>query len=254
MYNTIIYCEDSIEGIFTGIYEAYEKKYDHSKTYLKAGEVINYTLTLNSTYIINDIDKTNKVARTIIREFSRECYTMICKAIASHDEEKANCIYQMIVYGFKISNKSNLINCLGNPWVRRVFELSREVNYELMHLRGFLRFSELENHLLFAKFAPKNNIITFLAPHFADRLPLENFVIYDEIRKLSVIHPINKEWTVIIGEKIDEAFINNLSDSEKEYQKLFIYFCNKIAIKERINLPLQRQMAPIRFRKYMTEF
>ena len=44
------------------------------------------------------------------------------------------------------------------------------------------------------------------------------------------------------------------SEDEKQLQKLWKLFVNTIAIKERVNPKLQRQMLPLRFRKYMKEF
>lgn len=90
-------------------------------------------------------------------------------------------------------------------------------------------------------------------PHFADRLPIENFVIYDEKRGIFGVHPAGKQWYLLSGEEVEEPRLN-LSKEEKQYQELFRHFCKTIAIKERRNLKLQRNMAPLRFREYMVEF
>ena len=142
----------------------------------------------------------------------------------------------------------------ANLHVNKVFELSRYANNEILHLNGFLRFQELENQILFAKIGPRNNILTFLAPHFADRLPLENFVIYDDTREIFVVHPAKKQWYIVTGETLDQEMITNYSEKELKYRELFTFFCQKIAIKERKNLALQRNMLPIRFQEYMVEF
>ena len=44
------------------------------------------------------------------------------------------------------------------------------------------------------------------------------------------------------------------SAEEKDMQRLWKLFVDTIAIKERINTDLQRQMLPLRYRKYMKEF
>ena len=41
---------------------------------------------------------------------------------------------------------------------------------------------------------------------------------------------------------------------EELYAELFRHFCKRITIKERKNLELQRNMLPLYFREYMTEF
>ena len=69
----------------------------------------------------------------------------------------------MIVKGLSMKNKLNLINDLSDNYVNNVFKMAREVNNEILHLKGFLRFQELNGDILFSKIGPKNNIITFIA-------------------------------------------------------------------------------------------
>lgn len=251
----VLYCEDSIEGVFTAIYDTYLRKLNHNKVKIYTrNNCINYSFFQEYDETYPDINKTEKVSRTILREFGTECYMEICKALASYSENKADSIYHMIVHGLSSSNKRNLINDLANQYVNEVFYMAREVNNEIMHLKGFLRFEELNSGILFSKISPKNNIVTFLAPHFADRLPGENFVIYDVLRQLFILHPANKNWTLVTGEYLNEESIREKSEDEKKYRDLFTFFCKSIAIKERKNIKLQTQMLPLRFQKYMTEF
>ena len=93
-----------------------------------------------------------------------------------------------------------------------------------LHLKGFTRFSELENGVLYSKISPKNNILAFLMPHFVDRFPMENFMIYDERRNLFGIHPAQRDWYLIQNdsneEKIFEVtsyFEPVLSKKEQDY-------------------------------------
>lgn len=69
-------------------------------------------------------------------------------------------------------------------------------------------------------------------PHFADRLPVENFVIYDDTRGLFGVHPAGRQWYVLSGEEGAEPRLC-LSERERQYQELFRRFCRTIAIKER---------------------
>ena len=108
--------------------------------------------------------------------------------------------------------------------------------------------------ILYAKIGPKCNIVSFLMPHFADRLPLENFIIYDEKRGLYGVHPKSKEWYLVSGQEEVLEDVIQMSDKEEAYQELFTMFCHTIAIKERKNLKLQQQMLPLRFQEYMIEF
>ena len=143
---------------------------------------------------------------------------------------------------------------LSDPYVHRVFELARNVANEAHYHVEFLRFCELKGGVLLARIGPKNNIVTFITPHFADRLPLENFVIQDENRNIFAVHPAGKDWFLVTGQERMQIAEMPVSEGEEKYGELFCHFFHTIAIKERKNLGLQRNMLPIRYRKYMTEF
>ena len=95
--------------------------------------------------------------------------------------------------------------------------------------------------------------MSFLGDHFANRFPLENFMIYDEYHDICLIHAAGKKWFTVSGDLLRLGELLELSEEELQIQELFQYFCHKIAIKERENLPLQQQMLPLRFRPNMVE-
>lgn len=251
----IVYqCEDSLESIFTAIYNAYEEHRDHDDTKI----VLHRELMLFAEYVpvTADAQKAEKVIRTLRRRFGEDDYSSVCYALASPDLEKAQAVYQVIVKGFKMrARPGHLLDNLADDDCNRVFSLARGASRENCHLRGFLRFEEVQSGILYAKIGPKNHILTFLMPHFADRLPMENFVIYDERRELFGVHPAGKSWYLLRGSVEDIADgILTVTETERERQELFKRFCLGIAIKERENKKLQRNMLALRFRDYMVEF
>lgn len=254
MEEKYLICEDSLEGIFTGIYKAYSLKEDHSHLHIQIGEEENLRLFAEYIPTAPDAGMAVKVSRTIQKELGEETYMSICRALASEDRQKGEAVYKTVVCGLQMKNGRQVMGNLANSCVHKVFELSRGTNNEILHLMGFLRFQELENGILFSRIGPKNNIVTFLAPHFADRLPLVNFAIYDENRGIFAVHPASKAWYLVTDAEISREAMENYSKEELEYQELFTYFCHKIAIKERRNLNLQKSMLPLRFQEYMVEF
>lgn len=251
---TVLCCEDSLEGIFTAVYEAYERKLNPDRTKLQLEGCMELQLFADYYIIKPNLDKMKKVVCTLLRDFGKEIYYRICQVLASHQEEKADVVYHTIAYGLKLQNKRQLFMNLSDTFVCRAFEISRNVNNEVHRQREFLRFKELENKILFSKIGPKNNILTFLTPHFADRLSGENFVIYDETHQLVAVHPKREEFVIMGAGGLDKSVYETYSEKEQEYQALFRYFCERISIKERENKKLQRQMLPLRFRDYMVEF
>lgn len=250
----ILICEDSQEGIFTGIYEAYERRCDPLRTKLQAGEEGNLCLFADYIRVVPDPGKAEKVARTLRRRFGTECYEQICLALSSRQEDKGQAVYRTVAEGLSGRVKGELMAHLGNPFVARTFALARAAGNESHHLLGFLRFEETKSGLLFARIRPKNNVLAHMMPHFADRFPGENFVILDEGRRLYGVHPAHGEWFLAVREEGAELPGPELSEGELQMQELFRFFCRKIMIKERENGALQRQLLPLRFRGCMTEF
>lgn len=245
-------CEDSLEGIFTGIYRAYEEKRDHDDTLLSLTD--EPVLFAEFVGVEPDRYKTLKVINTLQRRFGEDDYLSLCKALASEDPGKAQAVYRTVVNGLQQNSRpGHLFDNLAEDNVHKAFSLARGASREICHLQGFVRFQELEKKVLYSAIGPKNNVLTFLMPHFADRLPQENFVLFDEKRNLFGIHPAGRQWYLLQGEEAVSPVLH-LSEEEEQYQELFRRFCRTIAIRERRNLDLQRNMLPLRFREYMMEF
>lgn len=146
------------------------------------------------------------------------------------------------------------MNHLSEPKVQRVFELSRRVGNEAHFFKEIVRFQELNNGVLFSKIKPENQVLTCIADHFSNRLPLENWLIYDETHCMTLLHQAGKQWVLVVGEKIDLETTRNLSEEEQKFEKLWKGVVKSISIKERKNLKLQKQHLPLKYRKNMVEF
>lgn len=249
---TVYRCEDSLESIFTAIYLSYEEDRNAEDTYLALHD--EPMLFAEDVAVEADSSKAVKVMRTLKRRFGEDDYLSVCMALAAPDTEKAQAVYRTVVKGLdERYARGHLFDNLTDDNIAKAFSLARWVGREVNHLIEFLRFQELENGMLYAKIGPKSNAVTFLMPHFADRLPVENFVIYDDTRGIFGVHPAGQQWYLLSGEEGREPKLH-FSEQEMQYQELFRHFCRTIAIKERRNLKLQRNMLPLRFQEYMIEF
>ncbi len=257
-------CEDSIEGIFTAIYKIYEDKNSREDCRISLDD----ELFLFAEYIpvVADEERTRKVIRTLLRKFGEEDYLTICYALSSQDTDKADAVYHAVAHGLAHATPpGRLFDQLSDVHIHKVFSLARGARNECCHLRGFIRFQETEKGFLFSRIGPKHNLLTFLMPHFADRFPMEQFVIYDELRGIFAVHPgrnsdvsaqdyqPENSWYLIYDRGL-ELKLPELSGKEIKYQALFKHFCNEIAIESRRNPKLQLNMLPLRFREYMVEF
>lgn len=252
MYKLI--CKDTLNGIFSGIYEAWSGGYPRHEVSLLAGEIQNYELFTEYVLIEENEDYSEKVKKTLLRRFGRETLEAIYYAIWSDKEDKADAVYHMILCGIEHNMGKNLHQHLADPYIHRVFELNRMVSNEAHHYLGFLRFSELEKEILYAEIEPKHYIIEPLAEHFADRLPMENWLIYDRKRQLAAIHQAGRKWLLFQETVIFEESGIRITHKEEYYRELWKSFCGHISVTERENLSLQRQNLPLRFRNHMVEF
>ncbi len=257
----IFICEDSIDGIFTGVYEAWASRYGHANISLTTHAPDNYSLFDEYIAVHTDYEKSAKVARTLHSRMGEEAYQELCQAAmalepASHKQsiDKADAIYKTIVLALSLPDAGKVLNYLGEPYVNRTFQLSRGTFNEAHHLLGFLRFQELENGILFAQIHPKNDVLPFLGEHFADRLPEENFMIYDATRNLAVLHPKGKGFFITDTGELNQEMLQRLSPQELEYRRLWRAFFDSIAIEARINPKLQNQNLPKRFQRDIVEF
>lgn len=254
VYKRRLICEDSLEGIFSGVYYIYEKKYDKSCIELKIeGNNENYELFTIDEFVQTNMEKAVKVARTVKRKFGIEVYEDLVGAALAESEGKAQAIFRTIQYGLSNHMETELLNNLKNEDVFRVFELKRKVYSEAHRYLEFVRFSELQNGVLYSKISPENNILPLIAEHFSDRLKNENFVIHDIKRKSSLVYHCGYPWEIYKNIEVMDKKLE-FAECEESVKKLWKAFCRSVSIDERCNLELQKQLLPLKFRKFMTEF
>jgi probable DNA metabolism protein len=249
----IFVCEDSLDGIFTAVYDAWAYGSPHAYNIIQC-ENSDQEQQLFATYhkVETDIQKAAKVARTVKNKISALLYQTILQASTSFNPNKAQCIYKSIVLGLSVG--ASVVDHQADPDINLLFKLSLNVVREVLHYKGFVRFEELENGVLFSRIRPKNSILPFLAEHFSDRFPDENFIIIDTGRNHVIFHGKHQQYKYA---QMTDFELENLtakrSESEQWMQDLWHLFVTTIGIEARHNVNLQKQMLPLRFREYMHE-
>lgn len=260
MEEKYLICEDSLEGIFTGIYEAYALREGHEHVHIQIGEEENFRLFAVYLHIMPDPVKTEKVVQTLRSRLGEHVYHTLCRAAASCYPDKGEAVYRTVVDGLTAGSGRRVLGNFKNPYVARCFELARFTANEAHYEIEFIRFQELapektgKSAVLFSRIGPKNNVVPFVMPHFADRLSIENFMVYDENRKLFGVHPAKEDWYLVSAGEEFTLKEPDLSEKEADYQELFRAFHRTIGIKSRENRKLQRQMCTYRYQDYMVEF
>jgi len=251
---TIFWCEDSLYGILTGVYDAWDSRLGHENVRLKTDAQDTLELFCAYRQVHTDEEKAEKVLRTVRKRMGESAWEAICYAAASEQGEKADSIYRIIVLGLSLPNGKEVVNCLQNKDVLQVMRLRQRVWHEAHRMLGFLRFEELGNGVLYARFQSPCAVLPFLAPHFADRYRQEDWIIHDLDRGLLAIHRRNHAWFLTDAAALNLDYVQQYSGQEEDFQKLWKSFCESIAIAERKNPGCQQNLLPLRFRPHMTEF
>ena len=245
-------CEDSMEGIFTAIYDAWASGYGHANNRIQVSDERDYELFCDYILVTPEEEKSRKVIRTIKKTMGNEAYRYIYYMAISNEKEKADAIYRFMILGLHMG--PSVLNHLSHDAVRPIMKTYKRVSMEGHHYRGFVRFQGLSNHILCSKIRPDNNLLTLLMPHFSDRLPNENFMIVDEGRGIAGVHPSKKEWFLVLTDQMTSPMLSDYSEQEQIMQQVWGTFVDSISIKERENYQLQRNMCPLRYREFMPEF
>lgn len=247
----ILMCQNSTEGILCDVYEAFTSRYGHAWQKLAVGPYVNGDLFSDIYSVEVNTEKAGKVVKAIISKISEEAWYLVHMASEADSQEKGEIIYRFLILAF--ANGRRVLNAMSIPEVMGLHQLSRSVSRETQHLYGFLRFQELQNDILYARLVSKHHVGMFLAEHFQDRLPMENWVIHDVERDEVWIHRAGEDWLYIRHPDFRQDPQMMLSSSEYAFTEWWKTFTESVAILERRNPKLQMQMLPKRYWKYMPE-
>ena len=181
------------------------------------------------------------------KKTSAEFRARVERAYLTCLEDRDMILYRLIRRGFDEGNRVS--RDLTDPDMARVTLALQKLFTEQDHLKGFVRFSELDGFLV-GEIEPKNRVLPLLGPHFAARLGGEKLVLYDRTHH-EALFAAGFRWTI---EPVEEFHMGPAGEGEKSWRRLWKSFFNTIAIEGRINPKCQSTHLPKRYRHVMTEF
>lgn len=250
----LLICQDSVEGIFTAVYDGWLWSARGHQIEIRACEPEYPELFCTTVEISPDSEKALKVARSVREKLGETTYQAVCYAAVSVHPDKGTAVFYLLRKALGQGRcDRHVMEALADPAVNLVSSLQVKVWHEIHRFYGFVRFRELGGDVLYSCISPQNDILEFLEPHFSDRFPNENWMIYDQNRHKVLTHPRGGECTVY-REVIPNQSREGLPADEDAYEDLWKAFCRYITIPERKNPSLQKQFVPLKFRSNMTEF
>lgn len=146
----------------------------------------------------------------------------------------------------------SLDGMLAHELVAPVHRLAQRLRSEAHRLKGFLRFRETAAGFFYARFESDGNVLPLLAPHFAERLTDQYWIIHDLRRSVAALHDAQRrEWALT---KLELAGAPEFSRAEELCTELWRRYFTRAAIVERASPGLQQQKVPLKYRKHLVEF
>lgn len=208
-----------------------------------------YTPTLLDDIIKLRIEEKDNIVSTMISSIGLEQFRLMYYVFLSEAENKELIMYYFYINALKYQDK--VLHYRNLRCVDKTIKIANYVSRESHKYKGFVRFKELKNNVLYAEIEPTNNILCLITPHFAKRLKNEYWIIKDVKRKIVSIYDKKKVFFVL---EEDFTLASSLeSQEEKEFSALWKTFYKTIGIQERKNDRCRMNFMPKKYWKYMLE-
>ncbi len=246
--------DGSLEGLLTSIFEVFERKTKdvnlvEEYRYRPSAFDRNIVISSNS-------EKANRVWKGLQKNISTSALRDFYQCFLSEQEGISQVLLDFACYVFNNPGKDIEQN-FGDKNVLKVSQVSKQVYREKHRFEAFVRFKSTSDDIYFATGEPDFNILPLLINHFQKRYADQKWVIYDMKRNYGIFYDLFSVTTVTIDadelkhklKKENQA----LSQTEKEFQKLWQVYFKSTNIESRKNTKLHLRHVPKRYWKYLVE-
>ncbi|WRS26444.1 TIGR03915 family putative DNA repair protein [Oscillospiraceae bacterium MB08-C2-2] len=237
--------DHTFDGFLTAVFEAYDRR-EVPRVIVPEGQ-LQLAFGQQTREIETDTAKALRVEKGMTHKLGSLFYHKVWNVFLAGDPEKDTKLYRYIRQGFAMGRR--VYNALPEDSVLAVDSLYKKVRNEAHRFNMFLRFSEMEGGVFYAKIAPQHQVLPLIMPHFADRYCVQPFIIHDETHNLAGIFDLNS-WHLTETSGIT---LPDPAAGEIQYRRLWKHFYDAVAIKERTNPRCRMNFMPKRFWKNLTE-
>ncbi len=228
------------EGFYTAVFLAYADP----NAFLTCEDV---QMGLNDVGmpVTNDKDKAARVLKKI-KEYDR--YAAEETDVILHSDRADRGQRAFLYLRLLVRRRAPVRRMHAEPIVADALDIVHQVRQEVHRFTGFLRFSETSGGILYAPYAPDNDITEYLLPHFRARFPRLPFVIHDVRREKACLYNGREAMTV----PLPKGEIS-LSDDQAAFESLWRDYYAATDIPGRRRLKQMRGYMPVRYWKFMPE-
>ncbi len=240
----MVYLYDgSYAALLTAVFYVFkDKQYDANIVSLR--DIPNMTFFGMQPVFAED-DKVERVLTGCRNKISPQFLSDIYYIYLSDLPQSATAIKNYIRDGLRYGKY--VYQYLHLPSVNEAMKIIRRVSGENHRMKGLVRFSKYED-MYYSDITPDHNILPIIYKHFERRMPNEKWIIRDLVRNLAAVH---FDSSTIVTEIENFATPDKCAD---EIETAWRTFYESIAIPERKNEKLRRNMMPKRYWQNMTEF
>ena len=235
--------DGSFAGFLTCAWDALEDKIEPVEFLLPGdGPALWETRELET-----DEGRARKLYAGLARRASAKFRDMVAHAFLTCLPQKELDLLTLIRRGLREGDRVR--QDLSDPVMARVNLALTKLWTEWDHLKGFVRFSDLDGFLV-GEIEPKNRVLPLLDPHFADRYSGERLVLYDRTNH-EIFFSEGGRWKLLPA---DDFCMGPAGAQERSFRAMWRKYFQTIAIEGRTNPKCQATHMPKHYRTVMTEF
>lgn len=246
---TLLSYDNTLEGFFTAVFEAYEYKYIDPKPV--RNDFLQQSLFAESIPILTQQEKADRVTTMLEKQVGKEGMHEILYGFLSEDNRFESVVFEIIRFCIQNPNQ-NVLKNYAHPAVLQLSKWVRSVGREAHRMEAFVRFELLQDGLYFSQIEPDFNVLPLISSHFKNRYQDQKWLIYDKRRNYGLYYDLESVDNIEL--EFDSPKISEKHDlSEQNFQTLWKEYFEHTTIKERKNTKLHLQHVPRRYWKYLTE-
>ena len=241
--------DGSFDGLLSVIFETYRRE---AATEIVEETALQPGLFGTPQWVPTNPAHAQRVRQGLAKRSGTAVVRMLYHCFLSEQSDIEMLIYRFVV--LSVNSTEDILNNFREPVVLRVHRIERQIHREVHRMHAFVRFQETQDGLYVALVNPDFNVLPLLGPHFKDRYPAFQWLIYDTKRHYGLYYEqYATRFVTLDGPQHRQLAEEMLTAAEADYQELWKTYFQSVDIPERRNMKLHLQHVPRRYWKYLTE-
>lgn len=246
-----IHYDSSFNGFLSAVFEIYRQHLDVGdfvamRPYSTDNGVTD--LFMQPFRVETNDDYARRIRRAIVNAAGSDVLAVLDAAFRSEEKGVEMKLFTYLRKLFAGIDR----NFAKNPTSSEMLPLltiAKSVNREQGDMRGMVRFNKTSEGVYVSEIEPKYNIVDLLAPHFRGRFPNGKWAIIDVKRQYGIYYDSHQVHfvTVQCPEELAKAL------KPDDFTTMWKSYYDSMAIEERINPRLLKNLLPVRYWKYLPE-